>query len=659
MKKQYKILMSAFCIFTLSHLKAQTPTTVDVLTGSNDSYAEELTTIGDKLYFFYEEPLMGYNDIPAYISASGEVVKLKWPAGFEADGWNVSFKELNGNSYWIQDVYDINIDEYYDCLATMRNDSIVLITNIEQDVYDFEVYGNKLYFSAYSDSTGYELYSYDESVIELVEDIFPGTDNSYPTAFMLHDGKLYFGANNLFFQNTLHEFNGTTITDLNVQGLYNSNYNAYQSFGTDLYYVSDVTYPRNLMHLTTSSTDTIYNQLEGSIENLIMYRIIDVNNEIYIMGYETGVYQDKLYKYNQLTDSIERVCNELDQVYELENYNDTLFIRAHNTITFSNDLYYLIPGVDTAVLAMAGYTAELKSLNGDFYFRHYDGTDEEPWSWNHGAPQMIADVNPFGNSYAWGFEIFQGKLAMSAYDGNHGEEIVFMCSTVAAPTAPTTQIACEGSVVSDLIVNGSNMVYFDADTLGNKISDMVITSSGSVYVENREVVCASDRIEVPFTVSMLPNTAATHLGSGMLKVINPSATYQWVDCATSNPVAGATSQTFQVPGNGSYQCIVTNADGCSATSDCIYVINLSIEENLLNSVSIYPNPSSDILNFSSNELISTIQIASLNGEIISTELVNANSFTMNTNQLTNGLYLVTIFDTNNNLVSKQKVIVNK
>lgn len=71
-------------------------------------------------------------------------------------------------------------------------------------------------------------------------------------------------------------------------------------------------------------------------------------------------------------------------------------------------------------------------------------------------------------------------------------------------------------------------------------------------------------------------------------------TYQWLDCNNGYaPVAGATSQTFFPSVNGSYAVQVT-ANGCTDTSNCRNVVNVSVSEIASGiTFNIYPNPVTD------------------------------------------------------------------
>ena len=74
--------------------------------------------------------------------------------------------------------------------------------------------------------------------------------------------------------------------------------------------------------------------------------------------------------------------------------------------------------------------------------------------------------------------------------------------------------------------------------------------------------------------------------------------------------------------------------------------NVGINENVANEVSIYPNPTSDILNISTNSNdLSELTIKDITGKIVLNQNFN-NKITINTENYSKGIYLI---DVKNNL----------
>jgi len=69
------------------------------------------------------------------------------------------------------------------------------------------------------------------------------------------------------------------------------------------------------------------------------------------------------------------------------------------------------------------------------------------------------------------------------------------------------------------------------------------------------------------------------------------------------------------------------------------------EESSLEVLSAYPNPSTDVLNITLNSNVETVSILSLDGKLISNEVVNANNVTLNVSDLASGVYFYEVITT--------------
>ncbi len=117
------------------------------------------------------------------------------------------------------------------------------------------------------------------------------------------------------------------------------------------------------------------------------------------------------------------------------------------------------------------------------------------------------------------------------------------------------------------------------------------------------------------TINPNPNVIATDNGDGTITASAGSA-YQWIDCATNMDISGATNQTFAPNLDGQYSVIVTLANGCSDSSDCILINNLGIEEGQ-NELLVFPNPSNGLFQVSLNKNdIFNVEVFDPTGRII-------------------------------------------
>ncbi|MNJ86179.1 The GLUG motif protein [compost metagenome] len=116
------------------------------------------------------------------------------------------------------------------------------------------------------------------------------------------------------------------------------------------------------------------------------------------------------------------------------------------------------------------------------------------------------------------------------------------------------------------------------------------TTSG-LYTDTLLNVAGCDSIVIlDLTINELPSATATDNGDATLTA-SSGASYQWINCGTNTLIAGATAQTFTASANGVYAVIVTNAQNCSDTSNCVAINNLGLDENSsLFGVTLTPNP---------------------------------------------------------------------
>jgi uncharacterized repeat protein (TIGR01451 family) len=82
------------------------------------------------------------------------------------------------------------------------------------------------------------------------------------------------------------------------------------------------------------------------------------------------------------------------------------------------------------------------------------------------------------------------------------------------------------------------------------------------------------------------------------------AAYQWLDCDDNySIIIGETGQSFTATSNGNYAVEITE-NGCVDSSECVSITSFGMSEDFLfDEVSIYPNPSSGILNIDLENLV--------------------------------------------------------
>ena len=120
-----------------------------------------------------------------------------------------------------------------------------------------------------------------------------------------------------------------------------------------------------------------------------------------------------------------------------------------------------------------------------------------------------------------------------------------------------------------------------------------------------------------------------------------NATYQWINCDNGR-IAGETNASFTATVNGNYQVDITQ-NGCVDTSACYAITNVGIGEAELIGVSLYPNPTSDVLHIDkgSNKSLD-ITITNSAGAIVHQSTSKNQVTSIDMAKMATGMYVVTL-----------------
>jgi zinc-dependent metalloproteinase lipoprotein len=169
--------------------------------------------------------------------------------------------------------------------------------------------------------------------------------------------------------------------------------------------------------------------------------------------------------------------------------------------------------------------------------------------------------------------------------------------------------------------------------------------------------CPGLRAPVTGTINPAPAKPTITAGSNGTDLTASSGTsYQWFLNGTLIP--GATSQTYSVKEKGSYTVIITDANGCSATSDPFIVTGISTLENQV-SFDVFPNPNNGSFTFNLTVIEKDnfqIQLKNILGQVLYSE--NLNGFKGNYNKqfdlsvFGKGVYTLTVMNAKGQQVKK-------
>jgi len=165
----------------------------------------------------------------------------------------------------------------------------------------------------------------------------------------------------------------------------------------------------------------------------------------------------------------------------------------------------------------------------------------------------------------------------------------------------------------------------------------------------------------PITVSTFTVTPVTI--SDNAGTLTSSATYgnQWYE-VNSGVVVGAIGQSFTPLTDGVYYVIVTDANGCTATSNQIEFILEGIDENGAATVTFFPNPTSGNLTVTFNKAFNngTLKVENAIGELVLEKSINqaaGSVFTVDFSTYAPGSYFIIVKDAENEI--REQVIYEK
>ncbi len=235
--------------------------------------------------------------------------------------------------------------------------------------------------------------------------------------------------------------------------------------------------------------------------------------------------------------------------------------------------------------------------------------------------------------------------------------IIDPAPVVEMPTADAAQTLCGESTIDDLMAEGSNLVWYDADTEGNVLSDETELVNGAIYyVASVDGDCESDRVAVTVTVNVVPaptgessqeftqNPGATLTIEDIVVEGVDGAVFNWY-ASEEDALAGenAISTDTEMTENGTTYYVTQTVDGCESEPFAVTVdIVLGAEDFAAGSFTYHPNPVNDILNLSYTNVIESVEVYNLIGQKVMEKYGTQNEMTVNMTELSAGTYLVTV-----------------
>ncbi len=274
------------------------------------------------------------------------------------------------------------------------------------------------------------------------------------------------------------------------------------------------------------------------------------------------------------------------------------------------------------------------------------------------------DFDPGSNiemvNYAGGDDIFLLKLSpciirntvtAQGCDNYVSRGNTYVESGIFADTSTRTPGICDSIFTLNLMLN-----YGTIDTLivtrcdSFSYNGQNYTTDG-FYTHNFITSKDCDSIIVVNLVitGVTPDTAVSQFGT-TLSSLAFGATYQWLDCGNGNiPVKGATNARFTPTQNGSYAVVVTGSGGCTDTSYCYTVTDLTdINDPVMeNSIYMYPNPAQEQITIETQQALQNgiMRISTMQGQVLLQQYeLRGRQFYADIRPFATGIYILEISD---------------
>ena len=273
--------------------------------------------------------------------------------------------------------------------------------------------------------------------------------------------------------------------------------------------------------------------------------------------------------------------------------------------------------------------------------------------------------NSSSNTIATTAGITSGTISVSAINscGSSASQTLAI-SVSSIPPQPLTisgnTTICSGSsnTYSTTFVIGATSYnwilpsVWSGSSTANTISTLAGTINGTISVSAVNG-CGASAFQ---TLAVAINTVDLSVTqSGLTLTSNQAgALYQWVNCANSSTISGATNQSFIATTNGIYKVNITK-NGCSASSSCYTVANVgTTENNLSTTITIYPNPSNGKIQvyFSDMQTEKNYELEIYNVDGLKIYQSKYTTPNIDISNQSSGIYLMKIYDEQTFIIKK-------
>ena len=200
---------------------------------------------------------------------------------------------------------------------------------------------------------------------------------------------------------------------------------------------------------------------------------------------------------------------------------------------------------------------------------------------------------------------------------------------------------CDSLITINLTIHQNSSSTIAPSACGNYIAPdgQTYTQSGTYSATIPDTFGCDSLITINLTIQNIDTGVSLNVNTFTANATGSQ--YQWIDCATNQPVSGATQQSFTPTYNGDFAVIVSNGN-CSDTSFCTSVSHVSLNELSQGSLSVQPNPTNGIVTLKglNPSVQNRIILYTISGEVLTEMMTTESEVQLNLELYAPGMYFI-------------------
>ncbi len=227
-------------------------------------------------------------------------------------------------------------------------------------------------------------------------------------------------------------------------------------------------------------------------------------------------------------------------------------------------------------------------------------------------------------------------------------------SPISVITYATPLVFCKGGAVALNCYTSNGLTFqwqLGATPIPGATNATYIANQTGVFsaLVTNQFGCTRASGIVQVTVNALPTPVITRnaytLGTGNYML------YQWY--YNSQPIGGASGQTYVTTQDGGYYVSVTDSNGCQGVSNLVFINNTDVHSvNPGAGIRIYPNPTHDYVNIEAPMKVNAT-IRDMQGRTV---LIATEAKQIDISSIADGVYMILISDEKGNLLRMDKLV---